>query len=70
MPEYQQRENPNAEIAKAIMRIVGASHVDQSWVGYSDTQFRTKDGSYDWDDLDTKKKMQALRNYLLPKKKP
>ena len=70
MPEYQNRDNPSAEIAKAIMRVVGSSHVDKSWVGYSDTQFRTRDGSYDWDDLDTKSKMKALRDYLMPKKKP
>lgn len=63
MPEYK----TDAEIAKAVMRLVGASHVDKSWVGYSDVQFRSKSDSWDWMDLDTKSKEKELRDYLLSK---
>lgn len=65
MPEYK---DP-ADIAKGVMRLLGSSHVDKSWVGYSDTQVKLNGESIDWDSIDVSSASEraALRDLILVK---
>jgi len=65
MPEYKEP----ADIAKGVMRLLGSSHVDKSWFGYSDTQAKLDGESIDWDSIDVSSASEraALRDLILVK---